>query len=116
MGHLKVAIVSTLLDALRQDLKQAVRTLLKSPGFAAIAIASLAIGIAGNAAIFSVADALLRGPFLALPIPIASSTSVAHSAAIRSTRCRIRTSKTCASGTRSSRIWQRIVRRRTPSG
>jgi predicted permease len=53
-----VAIVSSLLDALRQDLKQAVRTLLKSPGFAAIAIASLAIGIAGNAAIFSVADAL----------------------------------------------------------
>ena len=54
--------MSTLVDALRHDLKQAVRTLLKSPGFTAIAVASLAIGIAGNAAIFSVADALFLRP------------------------------------------------------
>ena len=49
---------TSLLDALRHDVKHAVRTLLKSPGFTIVAIASLAIGIAGNAAIFSVADAL----------------------------------------------------------
>ena len=58
-----------LLDALRQDVRQAARILLKSPGFAAIAIASLAIGIAGNAAIFSVADALLLRPLPGISDP-----------------------------------------------
>jgi predicted permease len=62
--------VSTpLLDALRQDLKQAVRALLKSPGFTLVAIASLAIGIAGNATIFSVADAILFRPLPGISDP-----------------------------------------------
>jgi predicted permease len=62
--------VSTpLLDALRYDLKQAARTLLKSPGFSAIAIASLAIGIAGNAATFSVADSLFLRPLPGISNP-----------------------------------------------
>ena len=61
--------MSTLVDALRQDLRQTVRTLLKSPGFAAIAITSLAIGIAGNAAIFSVADALFLRPLPGISSP-----------------------------------------------
>ncbi len=48
-----------LLDILTQDLRYAVRTPAKSPGFAFISILSLAIGIGANTSIFSVIDALL---------------------------------------------------------
>jgi predicted permease len=45
--------------AVRNDLTYAARILRRSPVFTITAVLSLAIGIAGNAAIFSVADALL---------------------------------------------------------
>ena len=56
------------MDVLLNDLKQAARLLVKTPGFSLAAIAALVLGIGTSTAIFSVVNRVLLNPF-AYPDP-----------------------------------------------
>ena len=58
-------------DSLWQDIRHALRSLRRTPGFTAATVLTLALGIGATTAVFSVLDAALFNP-VPLPDPSAS--------------------------------------------
>ncbi len=68
------------METLLQDLRYAARTIRRAPGFALLAIVTIAIGVGANAAIFSIVNAVLLRP---LPFPDADELMLVSGADVR---------------------------------
>jgi predicted permease len=87
------------LERLLQDLRHAVRMFGRTPGFTAIAVFSLAVGIGGNAAMFSLVDKLLVRPLPYLePDRLIRITGIYPRAAVAFFRQQNRTMEVAAVG------------------
>ena len=69
MGNVTLAVEDArdvwavrVLDGVRQDVRAAVRGLRKSPGFSAVVIGTLALGIGANTSLFSIFNSLIMRP------------------------------------------------------
>ena len=72
------------LDDLRRDVRHGLRTLGRSPGFTAIALATLSLGIGANTAIFSIVNSVMLRP-LGYPEPERLMRLTAQSPTVGST-------------------------------
>ena len=61
------------IETIGRDLRYALRSLRKSPGFTAVALLTLALGVGANTAVFSLINGLLLRP---LPVPHAEQLAV----------------------------------------
>src|SRR5207253_5401778 len=83
------------METLIKDIRYGIRGLLSQPGFAAIIVLTLALGIGANTAIFSVTDKLLiRSLAVKNPGQLVLINSISVSPLLSATHFRIRPSRT----------------------
>ena len=97
-----------MIESVVQDLKHGVRMLVKNPGFTLIAVASIAIGVGANAAMFSLADGLVLRP---LQVPIRQAPC--HLGRGKDSVCSGKLRRIQGVSTWSVRPWDGVVRGRT---